>query len=125
MTEEIRNMLDEEIKTKISILSTLPPNGEEYEDVVGNLERLCRLKNEDERILNDRVRIENERIRSEQNKEENIDRKIKLGLAVAELILPLSLYAVWLKRGFEFEKEGTYTSTTFKNLFGGLRPKIG
>ena len=50
------------------------------------------------------------------------DRYFKLGIAAAELVLPLMFYAVWMRRGFKFEENGTYTSTTFRGLFNRFRP---
>ena len=55
-------------------------------------------------------------------KERKIDRYVKMGLAIAELILPLTFYAYWMKRGLKFEETGTFTSTTFRGLFGHFRP---
>ncbi len=54
--------------------------------------------------------------------EETIDRYVRTGVAVAELVLPLMFYGVWMRKGFKFEESGAYTSTTFKNLFNRFRP---
>ena len=55
--------------------------------------------------------------------EESIkDRYFRLGIAAAELILPLMFYGIWMKRGFAFEKDGTFTSQTFRGLFSRFRP---
>lgn len=43
-------------------------------------------------------------------------------IGIAEIVLPLMFYAVWLRRGFQFEKEGTYTSPTFRHLFSNFKP---
>ena len=50
------------------------------------------------------------------------DRYFRVGIAVAEIGLPLIFYAVWMKRGFEFEENGAYTSTTFRGLFNRFKP---
>ena len=50
------------------------------------------------------------------------DRSIRFGLDVAGLILPLIFYGVWMRRGFKFEEEGTFTSTTFRGLFNRFKP---
>lgn len=55
-------------------------------------------------------------------KERKIDRYVKIGIAVAELILPLAFYGCWMRRGLKFEETGTFTSTTFRGLFGHFRP---
>ena len=68
----------------------------------------------------DRVHEDNAAI--QQIRENRIDRCVKVGVAVGELVLPLMFYGLWMKRGFEFEKSGSFTSTTFKNLLNRFRP---
>ena len=50
------------------------------------------------------------------------DRYFRLGIEVAGIILPLIFYAAWMKRGFRFEENGTFTSTTFRGLFNRFKP---
>ena len=67
-------------------------------------------------------RERDEAFKRRQFTDEIIDRYVKLGVAVAELVLPLAFYGAWMRMGFEFEKEGTFTSSTFKNLFNRFKP---
>ena len=46
---------------------------------------------------------------------------IDLGVQAAGIILPIMFYGSWVKKGLEFEKEGTFTSTTFKSLISKLK----
>ena len=46
---------------------------------------------------------------------------IDLGVKAAGIILPIIFYGSWVKKGLEFEKEGTFTSTTFKSLISKLK----
>ena len=46
---------------------------------------------------------------------------IDLGIQAAGIILPIIFYGNWVKKGLEFEKEGTFTSTTFKGLISKLK----
>ena len=46
---------------------------------------------------------------------------IDLGVQAAGIILPIIFYGSWVKKGLEFEKEGTFTSTTFKSLISKLK----
>ena len=46
---------------------------------------------------------------------------IDLGIQAAGIILPIIFYGSWVKKGLEFEKEGTFTSTTFKGLISKLK----
>ena len=46
---------------------------------------------------------------------------IDLGVKAAGIILPIIFYGSWVKKGLEFEKEGTFTSATFKSLISKLK----
>ena len=50
------------------------------------------------------------------------DRILKLVIDGVTIVAPIAFYNVWMKRGFIFETTGTYTSNTFKNLFGRFKP---
>lgn len=52
----------------------------------------------------------------------NAERMLKVVIDGAAVIIPAVIYNVWMKRGFEFEENGTYTSNTFRNLFGRYKP---
>lgn len=40
----------------------------------------------------------------------------------AAIVLPIMFYNTWIKQGLEFEKDGTFTSTTFKGVIGKFKP---
>ena len=63
-----------------------------------------------------------ERFNRDQLAEQVKDRYFKLGIAAAEIVLPLVFYATWMRKGFKFEETGTFTSTTFRGLFNRFRP---
>ena len=46
---------------------------------------------------------------------------IDLGVQAAGIILPIIFYRSWVNKALEFEKEGTFTSTTFKGLISKLK----
>lgn len=75
-------------------------------------------RNDNEADISEREMKLKERQLTEQNKE----RYTKIGIAAAELVLPLMFYAFWMNKGFKFEKDGTFTSTTFRGLFNRFRP---
>lgn len=54
--------------------------------------------------------------------ESKTERYVKIGIAAAELVVPLVFYGVWMKRGFKFEESGTFTSSTFRGLFNRFKP---
>lgn len=143
--EQIKDLLGEEIKTEIQGLSALAPGSKEKSTAIDDLTKLYRLKIEETKTELDfdekreRRVMENEQyaqdvaIKKLQHSEENLnrvddleertkDRYFRLGIAAAEIILPLVFYATWMKKGFKFEETGTYTSQTFKGLFNRFKP---
>ena len=150
--EQLKELLSEEIKTQIQDLSELEPGSAEKSKAVNNLATLYKLKIEETRMeldfdekqarrkmdkenrlkddalkeqqLQDEnsVRERDELIRKEQLTEQVKDRYIRLGIAAAEIILPLIFYSKWMKKGFKFEETGTFTSTTFRGLFNRFKP---
>lgn len=127
MDEEIKEMLGEEIKAGLLDLSSLETGSKEKSEAIDDLVKLYKLKIEESKAEMDYLKEIDEHERSDQTKREQLseqvkDRYFKIGMAAAELVLPLMFYAVWMKRGFQFEKDGTYTSTTFRGLFNRFRP---
>ncbi len=141
MDEQIRQALADEILSQLNGLSNLQPGSKEQQTAVENVTKLYRLGLEDvkadtdydEKLYRRDVDAQHEQeeldrqAREEQFKKDQLaeqikDRYFKLGIAAAEIILPLIFYATWMKRGFKFEETGTYTSTTFRGLFNRFRP---
>ena len=63
-----------------------------------------------------------EQSRKEQLAEQRIDRYVRIGIAAAELMIPIMFYNIWMRKGFKFEETGSFTSTTFKGLINRFRP---
>ena len=127
MDEEIRKLLEEEIKREIRDLSTLEPGSKEKSTAIEDLAKLYRLRIEETRNewdFNEKYesRDSDMQFKKDQLEEQVKDRYFKLGVEVASIILPLMFYAAWMKRGFRFEETGTYTSTTFRGLFNRFKP---
>jgi len=137
MDEEIKMLVDEEIKAELANLSSYSED-KDYSAAIDNVAKLYRLRMEemkfeldfekaiDEHERNEQLKRE-EFERDEQTKKDQLaeqvkDRYFKLGIAVGQLVLPLIFYGIWMKRGFKFEETGTYTSTTFRGLFNRFRP---
>ena len=68
------------------------------------------------------ARANEEQLKQHQLSDQVIDRYVRIGVATAELVLPLVFYGVWMSRGLKFEETGTFTSQTFKNLFNLFKP---
>lgn len=127
MDEEIRKLLEEEIKTEIRDLSTLEPGSKEKSTAVEDLAKLYKLRIEEtknEWDFNEKYESRDSDIqfKKDQLEEQVKDRYFRFGVEAAGIILPLIFYAIWMKRGLKFEETGTYTSTTFRGLFNRFKP---
>lgn len=127
MDEEIRKMLEEEIKAEIRDLSTLEPGSKEKSTAIEDLAKLYKLRIEETKNEWDfdekyESRDSDIQFKKDQLEEQVKDRYFRFGVEVAGIILPLIFYAAWMKRGFKFEETGTYTSTTFRSLFNRFKP---
>ena len=112
MEERNETVVDEIIDDLLDELNTTDPTTEEYKKVSEQLTVLSKVRNEQKKL----------KLEMDEAKREDLMRKVRLGIDCASLVLPLMFYGVWMKRGFEFEKEGTFTSTTFRGLFNRFRP---
>jgi len=127
MDEEIRKLLEEEIKTEIRDLSTLEPGSKEKSTAIEDLAKLYKLRIEETKNEWDfsekyDTREGDKQLKKDQLEEQVKDRYFRFGVEAAGIILPLIFYAIWMKRGFKFEETGTYTSTTFRGLFNRFKP---
>lgn len=127
METKTKELLEEEIKAQFESLSSLATGSKEKTEAINELATLYRIKidetkNEMEAIEKSEAHERDEQFKKIQLAEQVKDRYFKVGIAAAEIVLPLIFYAVWMRRGFRFEETGTYTSTTFRGLFNRFRP---
>lgn len=127
MSEDYKNLLEEEIKSEISNLSKLEYGCEKHTAAVESLNKLYKLKLEEDKnyleyVDKEKVRNADKSFKNTQMKENVKDRYFRIGTAAFELILPLICYGVWMRRGFKFEENGTFTSQTFRGLFSRFKP---
>lgn len=130
----IKELLNEEIAEEIQALSTLTSGSKEKSTAIDDLTKLYKLRIEENksewdadekynrRMMEDESNVRENEVKRVQIAEQVKDRYFRLGIAAAELMIPLMFYGVWMKNGFKFEETGTYTSTTFRGLFNRFRP---
>lgn len=138
---EIKSLLDDVIETEIQNLEGLLSGSDEKSKAIQNLATLHKLRIEEIKAeteaeeKRERRAMDSEKHRADladrayedtlqehQLREQKIDRYARIGVALAELTLPLIFYGIWMNRGFKFEETGVYASTTFKNLLNRFRP---
>lgn len=152
MGENIKELLNEEIAAEIQAISSLDSGSEEKSKAIADLAGLYRLRIEETKSeldaedkrsrrtleseasvreneikksqLDEQIKadVQDEQYKRSQLDEQVKDRYFRLGIAAAELLIPLMFYGIWMRKGFKFEETGTYTSTTFRGLFNRFRP---
>lgn len=134
MEENIKDLLNEEISQEIQALSSLSAGSKEKSTAIDDLTKLYKLRIEESKsewdydekynrwVMEDEASARDEEMKRTQLAEQIKDRYFKLGVAAAELMIPLMFYGIWMRKGFKFEETGTYTSTTFRGLFNRFRP---
>lgn len=134
MEKTTKELLDEAIETEIDNLYQISLKPDEKSKVVDDLVKLYKLKIEEIKIESEieeknRIRISEDmnrtyemKLKDNQLSEQVKDRYFRLGIAAAELILPLIFYGIWMRKGLKFEETGAFTSTTFKGLLNKFKP---
>lgn len=145
MNEDIITMLDEQIKAELGGLSGLAVGSKEHMEAIEGLAKLYRLRIDDskaameynkeiddddfrkkqmeqeEKFHNEQAERD-EQSRKEQLAEQKKDRYIRIGIAAAELMVPLVFFAKIYQMGYDLEKDGTFTVQTLKNLVRFVKP---
>ena len=123
MNKEIIELMESEITTLIKELSMHHPGSKEYDDITKAIDTLYATLNKEKSLMLEEVKIENDlELQRNVNEDNKIWSAIKCGIDFAGITLPLIFYGIWMNRGLEFEKEGSFTSATFKGLFGKFKP---
>lgn len=130
MSEEVKDLLGEEIKSEIEALYSLQSGSKEKSTAIDDLTKLYKLKIEETKTDMELIEKRDESanrgldqdLKRDQLTEQVKDRYFRLGVEAAGIVLPLIFYAIWMRKGFRFEENGTYTSTTFRGLFNRFRP---
>lgn len=128
MDEEMRDQLNELIQKELVKMDGMSIGTDEYETASQSLERLYKLALQDARQQAEYVDQMNkddiERKRFELDKshkaaelrEQRKNNYMQLGLSAATALATMWFYNVWMKKGFQFEETGTFTSTTLREI---------
>ena len=130
----IKDLLNEEIATEIQNLSELKAGSDEKSSAIDDLAKLYKLRIEenkseldadekyDRRVMEGEANTKDDEMKQRQLEEQVKERYFRVGVAAAELMVPLIFYGIWMRKGFKFEETGTYTSKTFTGLINRFRP---
>ena len=123
MNKEIIELMESEIITLIKELSMHQPGTKEFDDITKAIDALYATLNKEKSLMLEEVKMEKDlELQQNVNKDNKLLTAVKYGIDIAGIVLPLAFYGVWMNRGLEFEKEGSFTSATFKGLLGKFKP---
>lgn len=113
-----RIRLREEIDETLNRLDNYSAECEEYSAIVKNLQTLCDIEINYDRLAQDE--IQNEKTRKQEKKNYITRLAVESGLDVFGKMLN----SIWLLKGYQIETTGSMTVPIFKTLMGGVVRKI-
>ena len=108
--DTIKELLREEIEEEMEIMSAIGPGTKEHELAVKDLTEL----------VDRMIEIEKTEVNFKQIEEDRKDRFIKNCLSVAGIVVPVAVTIWGTLKTFEFEKEGTITTTMGRGFINKL-----
>ena len=137
MENTIEGLLDDVIKSELEKVKDSIMSPEEKRTMVEYLVKLNSIQTERKEVKRKETELELKHLELEDKIEVQTDDKaykevlakremlqtfVKGGIEVLGVVAPIMFYSAWMKRGLKFEETGTYTSQTFKGLFGKFKP---
>ena len=137
MENTIEGLLDDVIKSELEKVKDSIMSPEEKRTMVEYLVKLNNIQTERKEVKRKETELELKHLELEDKIEVQTDDKaykevlvkremlqtfVKGGIEVFGVVAPIMFYSAWMKRGLRFEETGTYTSQTFKGLFGKFKP---
>ena len=125
---EFENLLTEEIQAEIETLKGMELGSEPYKVAVDGITKLIDRSIDIEKYSVERKEKAEEKEleaywKERESAEEKKDRRIKDGIAIAGIVLPI-IVTIWgTKASFKFEEEGTITTIMGRGFINKLLPK--
>lgn len=125
---EFENLLTEEIQAEIETLKGMELGSEPYKVAVDGITKLIDRSIDIEKYSAERKEKAEEKEleaywKERESSEEKKDRRIKDGIAIAGIVLPI-IVTIWgTKASFKFEEEGTITTIMGRGFINKLLPK--
>ena len=137
MKKSTNERIEKEIERLLSDLSTIDSGSEDYREVTQRIKDLYDTLNKEQSLEIDRDRVqldkdkldtedyhrtEEGRFKLKELKSSKVFNGVKMGVEILGVTAPLVFYGIWMNRGLEFEKEGSFTAQTFKGLISKFKP---
>lgn len=139
---DIENKLNTVIERHLDEMTNFKIGSEEMSKAINSVEQLHKLRIDEERIGIERTKLHNEAeelsikhientqkdsfdqiMRDEDMKERRRERRTRIGMTAAEIILPLTVYTALAILGFAREFDGVITSDTLKRILNNSKPR--
>lgn len=119
--DKSKELLTRQLEVEIEKLATMEDGSEEKQKTIDGISQMYRLKlEEDKRELELASKDVEFEIQEKHKLIDTVLDGVKVAVSVVGgVVVPI----IFMRKGFKFEETGTYTSQTFKNLFGKFRLK--
>ena len=123
MKDIIVEKIENEIERLLEELTKVDPVSDDYKDITTRISDLYETLNKESELTLSKDKLEIDSLQKQQElKHSKVWNGVKKGVEIVGVVAPLMFYGIWMNRGLEFEKEGSFTSTTFKGLLGKFKP---
>ena len=123
MKDIIVEKIENEIERLLGELAKVDPVSDDYKDITTRISDLYETLNKESELTLSKDKLEIDSLQKQQElKHSKVWNGVKTGVEIVGVVAPLMFYGIWMNRGLEFEKEGSFTSTTFKGLLGKFKP---
>ena len=124
----LAQMLSDEIQSELEKLKDLEVGTDEYKTTVEGIAKLTTQLNEMEKLHADiadkkDTRFHENNLKAIQMSEEKLDRKIKNGISIAGILIPVGVTIWGTLKTLQFEKEGTVTTIMGRGFINKLLPR--
>lgn len=124
--EKIQELLDHELEQGFSDAFLRRPDEEGYPQVTDRLGKLYKIRS-DEVLAEKELKLKEKQAEEELalKQQQTLDARkqgwIKIIVEGAAVVIPAGVYIIGMIKGFQFEENGTITSSTFRNLLQKFR----
>lgn len=124
MNKEIEDLLSEEIRGELENLADIEQGSDEYKASIDGIVKLIDRSIEIEKVKSENAKqYDDIEFKLKQLQDENKDRLIRNGIAVAGIVVP-TLITIWgTLKSFKFEETGTVTTILGRGFINKLLPK--
>lgn len=125
----IKSILDEEIQDEIETLKKMELGNDTYKTTVDGISKLIDKRIELEKVENDRknefeTRETEYELKLAEIEHEKKDQRVKNGIAIGGIVLPLAVTVWGTVKSIKFEEEGTISTIMGRGFIQKLLPKL-